>query len=122
MATSYSQPTRKLHVEDDVVEKYPLLGAFMRARLHQDFALENPHAPDAVSVGLANTPPELREGIEREWARWMEEQGALPLHELREILVDLGCAWYPRRKRDVLTLFPSARINPKSNPDRHRAR
>jgi len=82
-----------------------MLAAFFRAHLHQDFASAYPSANDAVMAGVEKASGDEREALRQEWAHFLTAHSSSSLREIREALFDLGCAWYPRRRREVTKLF-----------------
>jgi hypothetical protein len=90
-------------------DRYPVLHAFARGYLHEDFESEHGSPEAALKAFLAAAPPAERRALAGEAARLSRRIDGWPVARVRMLLQDeLGGAWWPARTRDAQSLLSAA--------------
>jgi hypothetical protein len=92
-----------------VSERYPALGAFARAYLHEDFETEHGSAEAALVAFFAAASPAERRALAREARRLGRRIALWPVARVRDLVRDeLGAAWWPARANEARRLLAHA--------------
>lgn len=86
-------------------ERFPALAQFVAGYLHQDFVAEHGTPAGAVLAFLKDANDEERAAFRAEARQFLEAAAFRRWADVTQTFADLGGAWLPQSRADLLTLI-----------------
>lgn len=86
-------------------ERYPALAQFVAGYLHEDFVTEHGTPAGAVLAFVKDANDDERAAFRSDARRFLEAAAFGRWTEVTEAFADLGGAWLPQSRADLLTLL-----------------